>query len=537
MFNKFPQNYCLPKIDKLTLEQKIAQLFGLQVFADTLIQENHSLTDFIAKYGVGHIHLVHGDFNQVVPTVEYLQNLALEKSGIPICFGADCELGLRHSFKFGTDLPWQMAIGASEKPNYAYFTGMITAQEARTCGIDVLYGPVADVITNYQNTVIMSRSFGSNPSKVSEFVANYVQGCQSQGVVATLKHFPGHGQAVEDSHIALPIDKSSEDFISQYHLQPFMEGIKAGAKAMMTAHVVYPCFDNLPATISPIIMTKLLRQKLGFQGLVITDSMQMCAISKFLPRQQEEYAVSAIQAGCDIVLHPGRYDAVIGLFKQNLDQGIITEQTINQAVSRVLAVKEWLLPYQKQQSETSSACENNCQNGQLHDMADHIASECITLLPQSVFEPLPSGELDIVVVTDTKQHTVEVPNKCADIISEERPQSTVYQIEEEMPILDWQDITRKLQISTRQVVLIILCPLTWFKGRSLLPETMTKKIGELLDKRDVHSTIIFGSPYIAKHVPGKVKYCGYGPSMPCQKAGAEVLLGYYPPKGKLPVLW
>ncbi len=534
----FTSSYKLPSLSELTLEQKIAQILGIAVFTkNTWDTKNpNALEKFVANYGIGQIHLAYGNLNQTLGWMDHLQELAMQKSGIPIFFAADCEQGLPHSFKFGTELPWQMALGASDNPNYAYFAGSIAGKEARAAGIDMIYGPVSDVTTNSNNMLIMNRSFGSNPEKVAEFVENYVQGCQNYGVIATLKHFPGHGQAVEDSHVALPIDDSSLDFIEKNHLVPFIAGIKAGARAIMTGHIVMSTLDKfLPATVSSAVIYDILRKKLGYNGLVITDSMNMWAIKKFLPKKREEYAVEAILAGCDLVLHPGEYEQALNIFKRNLEQGTLSEKQLNQAVARVLAAKEWVLPYKLKQDNNET--EATFQDDQRENAAQQMAASSITLLPGSSFEVLPTYSMNILNIIDNNKHDIPVSLKFSEIILQERPESQSYTISETMSEEQCQSILTQIQQSHKPIILVILCPMMWFKGRALLPPTLLQKINEATKHSEVHSTIVFGNPYIAKELPGKIKYCGYGPSVSSQKSGAEVLLGYYPAKGRLPVIW
>lgn len=537
-----PDNYKLPDISQLTIEQKIAQVLGFVVvpwkyetWKTRKPSEFNALEKFIAAYGIGQIHFGYGSLEQRLDCIEHLQQLALEKSGIPIFFGADCEQGISYHCMFGTELPWQMAIGATQNTDYAYWAGVITGKEARASGLDIVFGPVADVITNTKNSIISIRSFGSDPNMVSEFVVNYVRGCQEQGVIATLKHFPGHGQVTEDSHLTLPIDSSDLSFIEQYHLPPFIAGIKAGAKAIMTAHTVLSCVDRIPATISHPIMTGLLREKLGFQGLIVTDSMQMNAISQCMPQPVEYYAVEAIKAGCDIALHPGQCEIIMDIFKKALDEGRLTEAALDLAVQHVFAAKQWVLPYQIHPDETIA--EEFFQDQNRIDMAETMAMSSVSVMPGSSFETLPNCACDIVSIIEDEQHNPCLKPLFVDILLEHRPQSSAYKIMENMSDAKWNQLLGQMQDTQRPIVLALFCGSLWFNGRTFLPADLMEDIMRLSKNRLVHSTIIFGCPYMAKNLPGKVKYCAYGATTSAQKAGAAVILGHYPAKGKLPVIW
>jgi beta-glucosidase-like glycosyl hydrolase len=322
-------------VTQLTLDQKIAQVLAYGIFPENFDPARpNRITDFIKRYGIGSIHLAYGTFEQVCRAVNLLQEMAIQACGVPILIAADCEQGVPHSFSFGTELPWQMALGASQDPEMAYQAGLITGREARAAGIELVYGPVADVITDSKNKGIMTRAYGSEPERVADFVAAYVRGLQSTGVLATLKHFPGHGTALEDSHVALPVDESSADFIQRVHLAPFRAGMEAGAAAVMTGHVVYPALDpQRPATLSSAILEKLLRHELGFEGLLITDSIHMEAIRKLLNQSRHSSTIEALQAGADLVLHPSRLEGTRKAIFEALEQGNLTESRLDQAVA------------------------------------------------------------------------------------------------------------------------------------------------------------------------------------------------------------
>lgn len=534
----FPANYKLPNVSQLTVEQKIAQILGLVVLPcmPKDRDERISLETFISHYGVGHIHLGYGDLQQVFNCIYSLQKLALDKTGIPIFFGADCEYGIPYNFGFGTELTWQMGITATQNLDNAYQAGVITGKEARAAGLDVVYGPVADVMTNPKNSIITIRSFGSDPEVVSQYVANYVRGCQEQGVIATLKHFPGHGQVTEDSHRTLPVDTSDMAFIEKYHLPPFIAGIQAGAKAIMTSHIVFPCMDNnLPATVSPAIMTGLLRKKLGFQGLVITDNMAMNAISQCLTQTQEEYAIEAIKAGCDIVLSPGRYENLIDMFKRALDSGYLSEQALDLSVSHVLSAKQWVLPYHLNPDEHIT--EVFFQDQHRAEIAEQMAKDSITLMPGYTFEKLPDvTSYNIISVLDSSVYYYDNPEFVTTIL-QRYPKSVVYKITENISNAKLSSIKEQLIAVKCPTIIAIFCNLLWFNGLTYLSDRLIENCEWLAEDYGIHATILFGSPYMLKHLPGKIKFCAYGASAAVQKACALAILGEIPISGKLPVVW
>ncbi len=189
----------IPPLRSLTTDQKIAQVLAGPLFATSPLDARtpQPIEAFVANHGIGSIQLARGNLEQTRTWVARMQRLAIDASGIPVVFGTDCEVGLPCSFSFGTELPWQMGLGAAGDADLAYRAGLVVGREARPAGIDMVYGPCADVIDDARNAGIMARAYGSDPQAVSLLVARTVEGLQACGVVATPKHFPGHGKALE----------------------------------------------------------------------------------------------------------------------------------------------------------------------------------------------------------------------------------------------------------------------------------------------------------------------------------------------------
>ncbi len=247
--------------------------------------------------------------SQTYPTV-VLNNQLQAKAKLPLLIGADFERGSAMRLDEGTSFPTQMAIGAGGDPRDAYTMGKITALEARQAGVQWIYAPVADVNNNPGNPIINTRSFGEDAMRVSEFVSAYVRGVEENGGLATAKHFPGHGDTAADSHIDLPVIRADRQRLESLELVPFRAAIAAGAGSVMTGHLNVPALEpdpNTPATLSSNILTGVLRHDLGFQGLVVTDAMDMGGITvRFAPG---EAAVRAVLAGADCLLMPPVPDA------------------------------------------------------------------------------------------------------------------------------------------------------------------------------------------------------------------------------------
>ena len=240
-----------------------------------------------------------------------------------------------------TVLPGNMALGATDSTELAERAGGITAVELAAVGVNLNFAPVMDVNNNPRNPVIDRRSFGESPELVSRLGVPYIRGLQRNGVLATAKHFPGHGDTTVDSHFDLPTVNHDLDRIHALELQPFRAAIDADVAAIMTAHIVYPAFDpDRPATLSPTILTNLLREELGFDGLLITDDMEMKAIDDRY--QSGEAAVMAIEAGADIVMvlwTPTKQNEVFDALLSAVNSGRISQARLDQSVERILKSK------------------------------------------------------------------------------------------------------------------------------------------------------------------------------------------------------
>jgi len=343
---------------KMTLDDKVGQVVmsgidSMYLSADT--DQFDQLMEKVTKLKLGGFVVFGGSerapgvlLNTAYGTVTLGQPLAAAStlnrlqaaSAIPLLASADFEAGVGFRIAGATTFPRAMAFGAAMDEELARSAARITAQEGRAIGVHMNFAPVVDVNNNARNPVINTRSLGEDPAAVGRLAAAYVQGLQSGGMLATLKHFPGHGDTDADSHIGLPIITHPRDRLDAVELPSFKAGIAAGADAVMTAHIQLPALDPAqfsPATLSRPIVTGLLRGDLKFDGLIVTDSMGMDAVSRRL--SPGDAAVRALQAGNDIVLHsPDDVAAVIGI-RTAVERGEIPLAQLDASVRRILTAK------------------------------------------------------------------------------------------------------------------------------------------------------------------------------------------------------
>jgi beta-N-acetylhexosaminidase len=279
-------------------------------------------------------------------------NALQELSPLPLLVSADLETGagfrarggyfLPNAIDLGgaTSFPWQMALGAVRDTSLAYGMARVTALEARALGIHVAFGPVLDVNNNPANPVIGARSYSEDPALTARLGASFVRGLQENGMLATGKHFPGHGDTETNSHLALSMVNASRSRLDSVELVPFREAVRAGVGAIMTFHGFLPALDSsgVPATLSPLVMTDLLRKDMRFDGLLITDAMDMAGvIDRF---GAVEAAKRAVAAGNDILLMPADVPGAIEAVVAGLSEGRYTEARLNESVRRILLLKD-----------------------------------------------------------------------------------------------------------------------------------------------------------------------------------------------------
>ena len=266
-----------------------------------------------------------------------LLNRLQSVSALPLLTTSDFEWGVQMRVAGATKFPRAMAFGATGDPRLAYEAGKVVGAESRAIGVHVNFAPVADVNNNPRNPVINIRSFGEDPARVGEMVAGFTRGLQDAGMLATLKHFPGHGDTDVDSHLGLPVVAHSRERLEAVELAPFRTGIQAGAAAVMVAHMEMPAIDpeKQPATFSPAVIGTLLRP--GFEGLIVSDSMKMAAITRMAT--PGEAAVRAVKAGIDVILDSPDSAAAATAIVAAVTAGDIPRARIEQSARRILEAK------------------------------------------------------------------------------------------------------------------------------------------------------------------------------------------------------
>lgn len=325
-------------INNMTLEEKIAQMIMVPVYPEKGQADIERVSKLIKRNQVGGLIIFHGDAKEIVELISYYQSI----SKIPLLIAIDGEWGASMRLKNTIKYPKQMMLGAISDEMLIYQMGSDIAAQLKQLGIHINFAPIVDINNNSENPVINSRSFGEERVNVARKSLLYMKGMQDNGILAVAKHFPGHGDTKTDSHISLPIISHSKERLDSIELYPFRALINAGVAGIMVAHLNVPSLDTtslLPATLSPVIVDSILQRQMTFKGLVFTDAMGMGGITEnFQPVQAN---VQAILAGNDVILMPQEIGNTIETLVRAIEDGIISQGTIDKSCQKIIKAKEW----------------------------------------------------------------------------------------------------------------------------------------------------------------------------------------------------
>ncbi len=523
-------------LKKMTLREKIGQMIVMPLsgeFGNVNSAKFKEMRRQIVDLHVGGFTLFRGEANSIAVLTNEAQKLAK----IPLTFSADYERGLRMQLRTGTPFTTNMGVAASGETQAAYNQGKIICEEMRAIGANWLFAPVADVNNNPDNPVINIRSFGADPVKVAEYVAAEVRGVREANCLATLKHFPGHGNTATDSHIGLSTISGNRAELNSTEIVPFKQTIDSGVDSVMTAHLAVPNVtgDNLPATLNPKILNDVLRKDLKFNGIISTDSMEMGAITKAYPNGAS--AVMAIKAGVDVVLFPPDIDAAINAIETAVKSGEITEERLNDSVRRLLNAKYKIGLFQNRFVDLTAATmmvekpENVAE-------AMRVAEKSITLLRnENNFLPLNKNNLSktLFVIIAADDDPIEGAALTTEI-QKRNPNAKILKLDVRSNADDYE----KVSAEAKGYDSIILAPFVKraaAKGTVALPETQVAFVKKMLGLSNKKVGVIaFGNPYMIRQFPDAKTYAvTYAIEEIAQTAAVRTLFGEVKFQGKLPV--
>ena len=523
-------------LKKLSLREKIAQMMIYRMhlkYENVTPEKWEEITRLVSSDGIGGIHLWSGDGSSSLAFINEIQN----RSKVPIIFDADIERGFGQRFPSGTDFPPMMAITATGNPKNAYEVGKIVALESKAAGVHWNLSPVVDVNNNPLNPIINTRSFSEDPDIVSEFSLEYTKGLQDHGMIATAKHFPGHGDTQTDSHSSLAMIPSDSSRLWSVELKPFRVMAESGIDVVMLAHVHAPDYQpeaDEPATLSRFWVTEILRERLGFDGAIITDAMSMGGITK---NYSDDYAiVKAIQAGCNIIIQNYDLTGAIDVVEKAVIEGDILIGQINSSALKMLQLKDKVGLNLNRYISMDSMMEN-ISTKENRETASRIASESITLVrDKKGLLPLSANGKDTLYVFDIydQEYKHSRSTVTAKIIAERFPVRSV-QIDEsdKKPVLD--AIIKSIPKNSQILINAFVSPKEW-KDRIFFPDNETYFVRELLKKSERIILASLGTPYLLQDFSEVSTYlCAYKGSSIMQNALADALLGLKDISGRLPV--
>jgi len=363
-------------LDTMPLRQKCAQMLMLPVYRNYLNKTSEHYKNtmaYITDEKIGGLIMYQGELKQQIEFISDAQKI----SEIPLMIAADFERGLGSRIDNILEFPHAMALGAVINSAYAYEMGKAIAIESRLMGVYQNLAPVGDINNNELNPVINIRSFSESKYTVSEMASSFILGSKHEKVIATIKHFPGHGNTEIDSHTDLPLISGSRDQLMDMELYPFINAIESGVQAIMIGHLQVPAYDTLPSSLSKIIVSDLLIKTLGFDGLILTDAMNMDAINRYF--EPDEAILLAVKAGIDIILMPPDPLNAINTIYNAVLSGEITEERINHSVRKILAAKRWV-NFSNENLNDSQSIIKKIENENHIELAVEIAQKSITLL-------------------------------------------------------------------------------------------------------------------------------------------------------------
>ena len=548
------------QLKKMSIEEKVGQLVHVGINAKFVNQDSAAFKELrrqVVDNKIGGIIF----FGAPIYETAIMINRAQEMAKIPLLMSLDAETGIGMRFEDATNFPWAMAVGATGNPEYARRIGVIAAREAKAIGIQHIFAPVLDVNNNADNPVINVRSFGEDPEAVAKFGTAFIDGIQSEHVIATAKHFPGHGDTNVDSHRGLPIIDHSRESLEKTELVPFRAAVNDGVASIMIAHIALPQIDSeeikplktyqggdaergaeivdqkatIPATLSSKVQTDLLRKDMGFDGLIVTDAMSMSGLTLYFT--QEEAGVRAFLAGADILEKPTEADPMIRGLLAAVKSGRITEQRLDESVRKILAwkyevglLKETITPIDEIDRKVSGL--------DTDALAREVAEKAITLVRNDVSAiPLDkNARLAVLGISngfdpettfgpltrELRANGIRFDN--GGLIQENTPADQIAKAREMVNNADVVIVGLYGRVRSGQ------------KNSAGVPEAGAKILRDLLDRGKKVIGVSFGNPYILSSFPEVKTYLvAYGDMPYVQRSAVRSIFGMQDITGRLPI--
>ena len=556
---------------EMSVEEKVGQLFMIWAKVQFLNEADPGWIELRANVQKYHLGLLGMTVPEDEPFLEKsepfeaadLLNRLQKASKLPLIFAADLERGVAMRLNGATAFPHAMAIGATGKPENAESAGRITALEARAVGVQWNFFPVADVNSNPANPIINTRAFGSDPEQVGDFVAAYIKGAHEGAMLATAKHFPGHGDTATDSHLGVAQVTGDRARLEAVELPPFRRAIEAGVDAVMVAHVTAPALEssrNRVATTSKAVVTGLLKQEMGFKGIVVTDALDMAALTRLYANNVGRAAVETFEAGNDVLIIPADLDASYRAMVKAVQSGEISGERLDESVRKILELKASLGLHKGRlvdpgQLPALVGKPENLARGQ------RIAEEAITLVRDDGHQlPLkrlgtPRAGLPYQSVTEAQNRFVvlvlsdDVRAQAGMGLSEEIllrvPDARIIYVDSQSAAGMMPAVASAVEAADHVIAAVYVVPTAGKTVRSgagventvSMDEPSARLLKSILDRGASRTTVLaMGNPYLIGDFPEIQSYlCAFSDEAVSEKAAVKALFGEIPITGHLPV--
>lgn len=546
------------QLKKMSLDEKLGQLIHIGINAQFLSQDSNEYKELmrqVVEDKIGGVTVFVGGVYETVHLVNRMQ----ENAKIPLLISADFETGVGMRFADTVNFPWNMAISATGNTDFARREGEVVGRETKGMGVQWVFAPDTDVNNNADNPVINVRSYGENPEDVARFAVAFTQGLQSQNVLATAKHFPGHGDTNVDSHRGLPIIDLPRSRLDQVELVPFKAVVNGGVGSIMVAHISLPQIDpteakllkqpiaatdtdaeikmekaTVPSTLSPIVITQILRKEMNFDGLIVTDAMSMSGLTLYF--NQDEAAVRAFLAGADVLIKPADVELALKGLKEAVNSGRISQERVNESVRKQLAWK-YQLGLTKQKITPIDQIDKIVSSNETRQLSTEIAENAITLVK--------NDEAALPLAKDKKIFYFGVTNGDDRGFSGNTFQRILRQngYKFDSVILDDRSTEAEVKTALKKAgeADIVITGLfgrvrSGSKNSVGLPDATVGALREILKSNKKVINLSFGNPYLLKGFPEMKTYIvAFGDMSTLQKAAADAVSGKIDFKGKLPI--
>ncbi len=515
--------------NSLTLEEKIGQMFIMSCFSKEGKESKQYIKNLITKYKIGGLLFMQGGPVAQAKLTNYYQSI----SKTPLFIATDGEWGLAMRLDSIVNFPRQMLMGAINDESLVYEMGADVGRQCKRLGININFAPVVDVNNNPDNPVINSRSFGENPINVARKGTAYMLGMQDNGIIATAKHFPGHGDTDTDSHKGLPVINKSLDRLKRIELFPFNQLINNGLAAIMVAHLHVPALDKNPNSVSSLskaIVTDLLKNEMAFDGLIITDAIGMQGVTKLYAPGESD--LQAILAGNDIVLMSKDIEKAISLIKQAIKDGKISENEINKRCKKIIKAKYWVGLNRFKPIETKNLY-NDLQTPKTELINRRLVEHSLTLL-ENKNQIIPLKELDKKKIAAIQIGDGKPDGKFLEYLKL-YDDLEVFSIERQAPQAQFLELKKKIE--KFDYIIIGVTNTHYYPETYGIRQPTVTFVNQLAKEKKVILSL-FASPYALEKFEIKnleALLIGYNDNHLTQELAAQLIYGGIKAKGRLPV--